>query len=146
MLRMWLKIGRRRYIVKMQMYAKIGVSRSSRLFVVHNRSFRDRCTHERVMCIINKNSRILITNIPTRIIAYTLFRGQGVNILTYGAYLCWLLTLATIVTAECQDICFHCCWCLGDIFESWTLATINSWVWLLATINSYVWLLATINS
>ena len=40
-----MKIGRRTYLVNMHKCAKNGASRSSRLFAVHNRTFRDSCTH-----------------------------------------------------------------------------------------------------
>ena len=42
-----MKIGRRRVVVNVHMSAKIRASRSSRLFAVHNRTFRDGRTHAR---------------------------------------------------------------------------------------------------
>ena len=42
-----MKIGRRMYAVNVHMWAKIGASRSGRLFAVHNRTFRQGRTDAR---------------------------------------------------------------------------------------------------
>ena len=65
-LRIWMKVGRR--IVNMYMYAQIGASRSSCLFAVHNRTFRDRWMDEwthahtsaRINCSVGKSYKVVI--------------------------------------------------------------------------------------
>ena len=69
----------------MHMCAKIGASRYSHLFVVHNRTFRYRMNvrtnyvHNNKTHIIKKNRIICIIKIPASIIAYRPFHRNGVK-------------------------------------------------------------------